>query len=84
MAFQQSSGQQPKFNYAEALQKSFLFYEAQRAGELPEDNRIPWRGDSTLTDGKDVGRDLSGGYFDAGDNVKFGFPMAASMTMIWL
>ena len=49
---------------------------------MPADNRIPWRGDSTLTDGADVGRDLSGGYFDAGDHVKFGLPMAASMTML--
>ena len=71
-----------KFNYGEALQKSFLFYESQRAGKLPQDNRIDWRGDSTLRDGKDVGLDLSGGYFDAGDTVKFGAPMAASMTLL--
>ncbi|MGK7895671.1 MAG: glycoside hydrolase family 9 protein, partial [Xenococcus sp. (in: cyanobacteria)] len=70
------------FNYAEAIQKSFLFYEANRSGELPADNRIPWRGDSALSDGADVGRDLTGGYYDAGDHVKFGFPMAASMTML--
>ena len=70
------------FNYGEALQKSFLFYEAQRAGDLPADNRIDWRGDSTLNDGADVGLDLSGGYFDAGDHVKFVFPMASSMTML--
>ncbi|NET04285.1 MAG: hypothetical protein F6K16_06050 [Symploca sp. SIO2B6] len=70
------------FNYGEALQKSYLFYEAQRSGKLPEDNRISWRGDSALEDGADVGRDLSGGYYDAGDHVKFGLPMAASMTML--
>ena len=78
----QNSTLKGKFNYAEALQKSFLFYEAQRAGDLPEDSRIPWRGDSVLEDGTDVGQDLSGGYFDAGDHVKFGLPMAASMTML--
>ena len=71
-----------QFNYAEALQKSYLFYEAQRSGPLPDDNRIPWRGDSALEDGNDVGRDLTGGYYDAGDHVKFGLPMAASMTML--
>jgi len=71
-----------RFNYGEALQKSFLFYEAQRAGRLPKDNRIDWRGNSTLKDGADVGRNLSGGYFDAGDTVKFGMPMAASMTLL--
>ena len=84
MASQQAqSSQTGMFNYAEALQKSYLFYEANRAGDLDEKtNRIPWRGDSTLNDGQDVGRDLSGGYFDAGDHVKFGLPMAASMTML--
>ena len=40
-------------NYGEALQKSILFYEAQQAGDLPEWNRIPWRGDATLEDGAD-------------------------------
>ncbi|MBD0269924.1 MAG: glycoside hydrolase family 9 protein, partial [Cyanobacteria bacterium Co-bin8] len=71
-----------KFNYAEALQKSFLFYEAQRSGDLPANNRIEWRGDSAMRDGSDVGRDLTGGYYDAGDHVKFNFPMAASLTML--
>ncbi|MEU6854703.1 glycoside hydrolase family 9 protein [Actinacidiphila alni] len=70
------------YNYAEALQDSMLFYEAQRSGKLPSDNRVSWRGDSDLTDGADVGLDLTGGYHDAGDEVKFGFPMAFSMTML--
>jgi hypothetical protein len=76
------SPQQGAFNYGEALQKSFLFYEAQRSGDLPTSNRVTWRGDSALNDGADVGRDLTGGYYDAGDHVKFGFPMASSMTML--
>ncbi|MEU3459392.1 glycoside hydrolase family 9 protein [Streptomyces sp. NPDC006733] len=70
------------YNYAEALQGSMLFYESQRSGKLPADNRVSWRGDSDLTDGADVGLDLTGGYHDAGDEVKFGFPMAFSMTML--
>jgi len=74
--------QQGAFNYGDALGKSILFYEAQRSGKLPTTNRVPWRGDSALNDGADVGRDLTGGYYDAGDHVKFGFPMAASMTML--
>ena len=71
-----------KPNYGEALQKSILFYEAQQAGKLPDWNRVPWRGDSTPNDGADVGIDLTGGWFDAGDHVKFGFPMAASVTTL--
>ncbi len=70
------------FRYGEALQKSIYFYETQQAGELPSWNRVPWRGDSVLDDGQDVGLDLSGGWFDAGDHVKFGYPMAASVTML--
>jgi endoglucanase len=70
------------FNYGEVVQKSFYFYEAQRSGALPDDNRVSWRGDSALNDGADVGVDLTGGYYDAGDHVKFGFPMASSMTML--
>ncbi|MFF3852803.1 glycoside hydrolase family 9 protein [Micromonospora sp. NPDC002575] len=72
----------PAFNYAEALQKSLFFYEAQQSGKKPDWNRVSWRGDSALTDGSDVGVDLTGGWYDAGDHVKFGFPMAFSATML--
>ena len=72
----------PPLNFGEALQKSIYFYEAQQAGVLPSWNRVPWRGDSVLNDGSDVGLDLSGGWFDAGDHVKFGFPMASTVTML--
>jgi endoglucanase len=70
------------FNYGEALQKSLFFYEAQRSGDLPATNRVNWRGDSGMLDGSDVSRDLTGGWYDAGDHVKFGLPMAATATML--
>ena len=35
-----------------------------------------------MNDGSDVGLDLTGGWFDAGDHVKFGFPMAFTTTML--
>ncbi|MGF1719211.1 glycoside hydrolase family 9 protein [Vibrio kyushuensis] len=69
-------------NYGEALQKSIYFYEAQQSGVIPDWNRTEWRGDSALTDGQDNGVDLTGGWYDAGDHVKFGFPMAATATML--
>ena len=71
-----------KYNYGEALQKSLLFYELQRSGELPEEVRCNWRGDSCLSDGSDVGLDLTGGWFDAGDHVKFNLPMSYSAAML--
>ena len=70
------------FNYAEALQKSMFFYEAQRSGTMPSSNRVNWRGNSALSDGSDVGLNLTGGWYDAGDHVKFGFPMAFSATCL--
>ena len=73
-----------KYNYGEALQKAILFYELQRSGDLPEETRCNWRGDSGLYDGADVGLDLTGGLYDAGDHVKFNLPMAyTSSTLAW-
>ena len=47
-----------------ALCMSILFYDAARSGTLPDDNRFDWRSDSALSDGQDVGLDLTGGYYD--------------------
>lgn len=63
-------------NYAEALQKSLYFYEVQQAGPLPEWNRVEWRSDSTMID------EVKGGWYDAGDHVKFNHPMAYSASML--
>src|SRR5436305_11757495 len=71
-----------EFNYAEALQDSMFFYNIQRSGQLAPDNPVDWRGDSDLSDGADHGANLTGGYHDAGDLVKFGLPEAYSMTML--
>jgi hypothetical protein len=70
------------FNYAEALQKGIWFYDVQRSGKLPASNRVSWRGDSALDDGKREGVDLSGGWYDAGDHVKFGLPAAYTATLL--
>ncbi|XP_071508996.1 endoglucanase A-like [Diadema antillarum] len=70
------------YNYDEVLHKSILFYEAQRSGYLPDNNRIPYRGDSAVDDRGNYGEDLTGGWYDAGDTVKFGLPMAASVTIL--
>ena len=70
------------YNYGEALQKSILFYELQRSGDLPDQVRCNWRGDSGLTDGADNNIDLTGGLYDAGDHVKFNLPMAYTASVL--
>lgn len=67
---------EPYINYAEALQKSIYFYECQQAGPLPDWNRVEWRADSTMDDF------IKGGWYDAGDHVKFNLPMSYSAAML--
>ncbi|XP_047965357.1 endoglucanase 8-like [Salvia hispanica] len=77
-----SSGNAKSHDYGDALSKSLLFFEGQRSGKLPSTQRVRWRKDSALRDGFDKGVDLTGGYYDAGDNVKYNFPMAFTITMM--
>eukprot|EP01133_Synstelium_polycarpum_P015025 gene15025-17772_t len=70
------------------MKNGAMFYKYNRAGRL-EDNEVPWRGNAALKDASpgsvpdaNGDGDLSKGYFDAGDHVKFALPMAASMTML--
>jgi endoglucanase len=81
-SIQLAQQEHPDYNYGEVLQKSIYFYEAQRSGKLPKNQRVEWRGDSALNDGADHNIDLTGGWYDAGDHIKFGFPMAAATTML--
>ena len=54
-----------QYGFAEAINKSLLFYEAQRSGYLPESGmRITWRKDSALTDSGNNNENLVGGYYD--------------------
>jgi len=79
---QGGTGVPGRYAYAEALQKAIMFYEFQRSGKLPPGSRSNWRGDSGLADGADAGTDLTGGWYDAGDHVKFNLPMAYSVAML--
>ncbi|ESO91179.1 hypothetical protein LOTGIDRAFT_105269, partial [Lottia gigantea] len=70
------------YDYEDVIRMSIWFYEAQRSGELPADNRIPFRGNSALDDEGHEEEDLSGGWYDAGDYVKFNLPMASATTLL--
>lgn len=75
------------FNLAKALQYSMYFYDANMCGtEVGENSALTWRDDCHTDDAKvstSYGTlDLSGGYHDAGDHVKFGLPQAYSASIL--
>ncbi|KAI4375512.1 hypothetical protein MLD38_013372 [Melastoma candidum] len=75
----------PPDNYTLALHKALMFFNAQRSGKLPKHNNVSWRGNSCLQDGNDPSstmKHLDGGYYDAGDSIKFNFPASFAMTML--
>lgn len=75
----------PPDNYTIALHKALMFFNAQRSGKLPRHNNVSWRGNSGLKDGISdpaVRRSLVGGFYDAGDAIKFNFPQSFAMTML--
>lgn len=69
-------------DYKDALAKSLMFFQGQRSGRLPTNQLLSWRSTSGLSDGALAHVDLTGGYYDAGDNVKFNFPMAYTTTVL--
>ncbi|KAJ0979156.1 hypothetical protein J5N97_014630 [Dioscorea zingiberensis] len=75
----------PPDNYTLALHKALMFFNAQRSGPLPKHNNVSWRGNSGMKDGLSdsaVRRNLVGGFYDAGDAIKFNFPSSFAMTML--
>jgi hypothetical protein len=69
--------------FGQVLGHSFLFYEAQRSGNLsimPDAAyRVPWRGNQLLQDGSDIQYDLTGGWYEAGSAfLAFRLPRSAS------
>jgi hypothetical protein len=51
------------FDYGCVLGASLLFYEAQRSGKLPANNRIKWRGNTGLNDRAPNGASIAGGWW---------------------
>ncbi|XP_039259767.2 uncharacterized protein LOC120336210 [Styela clava] len=76
----------PRFDkhhdYGQVLRYSNMFYEAQRSGRLPPSSRITWRKSACVNDKSSEKHDLSGGFFDGGDYIKFNFPMAFTTTVL--
>lgn len=100
---------QEEINFAEGLQKTLYFYDANMCGAGITGGRLDWRGDCHLKDAErpydafnnlsesfieenqdvfdpdeDGLIDLSGGFHDAGDHVKFGLPQSyTASTLGW-
>lgn len=78
-----------EYNYAKLLQESLYFFDANMCGtDVGETTALSWRNDchgedATFDyDGETV--DVSGGFHDAGDHVKFGLPQGYSAAMLAL
>ncbi|XP_058099696.1 endoglucanase 10-like [Magnolia sinica] len=78
-----SHDKSPK-NLALALNQALLFFDAQKSGVLLENHTVKFRGVSGLQDGYSgkIHVDLVGGFYDSGNNVKFGFPTAYTITLL--
>ncbi|KAH7666145.1 Glycoside hydrolase family 9 protein [Dioscorea alata] len=75
----------PPDDYTRALHKALMFFNAQRSGPVPKHNNVSWRGNSGMRDGlsdDSIKKNLVGGYYDAGDAIKFNFPMSFAMTIL--
>lgn len=77
------------YNFAKLLQESLYFYDGNMCGtDVDENSAFFWRGNCHTYDrhvtynGKTV--DVSGGYHDAGDHVKFGLPQGYAATVLAL
>ncbi len=92
-------------NYAEALELSLYFYDANQCGSEVDDNCLTWRGNchtqdatASLNDAQGLSAaslsaikeqnggsdtvDVSGGYHDAGDHIKFSMTMGFSISSL--
>nr|XP_043638052.1 endoglucanase 9-like [Erigeron canadensis] len=62
-----------------ALKQALIFFDAQKSGLLPKDNKVMFRGDSGSDDGNGT---LVGGFYDSGNNIKFSFPTAYTISLL--
>ncbi len=93
------------YNYAEALELSLYFFDANQCGSEVDDNCLTWRGNCHTYDaeasldsaeglssasksaimaqnGGSSTVDVSGGYHDAGDHIKFSMTMGFAATSV--
>ncbi|KAL5560403.1 hypothetical protein UlMin_036614 [Ulmus minor] len=72
-------------NLTLAVNQALTFFDAQKSGPYPKDSPVKFRGDSGLQDGNSSSSDhpnLVGGFYDSGNNMKFSFPTAYTITLL--
>lgn len=69
---QTSSGSFSAADYNTAFANAILFFEGQRSGKLPSNQRVKWRSDSALSDGKSDNVTRKSPQFKTFQNFKFG------------
>ncbi|XP_071722679.1 endoglucanase 10-like [Rutidosis leptorrhynchoides] len=71
----------PGKNLTLAVNQALTFFDAQKSGVYPKNSVVKFRGDSGLKDGNTIAN-LVGGFYDSGNNIKFTFPTAYSVTLL--
>ncbi|KAG7012497.1 Endoglucanase 7, partial [Cucurbita argyrosperma subsp. argyrosperma] len=68
-------------NHTVAVHQALEFFDAQK---YPENSPVDFRGDSGLDDGVSSSKPdgLVGGFYDSGNNIKFTFPTAYTITLL--
>ncbi|KAI9074931.1 hypothetical protein K1719_043094 [Acacia pycnantha] len=75
--------QGPSANLKLAIKQALTFFDAQKSGHYPKNSPVKFRGDSGLKDGLNTTReDLIGGFYDSGNNIKFTFTTAYTVTLL--
>lgn len=70
-------------DYGQSLSYSIQFYDGNKCGpEVGDNQSFNWREACHTKDGDDVGVDLTGGFHDAGDHVKFGLPQGYTASIL--
>ncbi|KAI9286074.1 Six-hairpin glycosidase-like protein [Umbelopsis sp. AD052] len=71
----------PYNNYYEGIHKAYLWFEIQRSGPIPT-QRLAWRSDSCKSCTGENGADLSGAWYEAANTMKWGLPLAWTVTQL--